>query len=335
MNTGYCCATVTESYMYFNGGNSIVDSVNIRDGLGRPHFSQRRQGATGTAFSTFDSVETDYDSDGRPYLTTVGYAGGGGQSYCSSHGLPANCIPPGTSTTYDALGRPTQVTDAGGGVVTYSYNQNDVLITVAATPGDGTKSKQYEYDALGRLVSVCEVTAGSGSGACGQANPQNGYLTKYTYNTLGNLTSVTQNAQPGGTQQTRSFSYDGLGRMLSETNPETGTTTYVYDSTAGSSCNTAGYSNPGDLIRKVDASGNNSCYYHDALHRLTDVGIVSGSTVSCKRFRYDNSTGVTGSIPAGVSISNPLGHMVEAATDNCSLPITPITDEWFSYSPRV
>src|SRR5260370_42399470 len=42
-----------------------------------------------------------------------------------------------------------------------------------------------------------------------------------------------------------------------------------------------------------------------------------------------------GSIPAGVSISNPLGHMVEAETDNCAWPVTaPITDEWFSYSVR-
>src|SRR5260370_670220 len=39
MNTGYCCGIVSESYMYFNGGNSIVDSVSELDGLGRPHFS--------------------------------------------------------------------------------------------------------------------------------------------------------------------------------------------------------------------------------------------------------------------------------------------------------
>src|SRR5713101_2002027 len=99
--------------------------------------------------------------------------------------------------------------------------------------------------------------------------------------------TVTQNAQAAsGSQQTRSFTYDGLGRMTSETNPETGTTTYVYDSRSG-------YSSPGDLVSKVDANGNNTPYYYDALHRITDMAEVIPNGVVCKRFRYDNSTGMT------------------------------------------
>jgi RHS repeat-associated protein len=347
VSTGYGGATITESNIVFNGGNSIVDSASTRDGLGRPHFSQRRQGATGTALNTFDSVETDYDSDGRPYLTTVGYVGGGTQSYCSSHGMPANCTPPGTRTTYDALGRPLLVTDAGGGTVQSVYVNNDVWVQQQPRNPEGTMpTRQYEYDGLGRLTSVCELVTvtGIGRGTCAQTNPQIGYWTKYSYDTttinsvLYTRMTVTQNAQlnPDAptTQQTRSFTYDGLGRMTSENNPESGTTTYVYDSRSG-------YSSPGDLVLKVDANGNNTPYYYDALHRITDMAEVTPNTpdtpngVVCKRFRYDNSTGVTGSIPSGVSISNPLGHIVEAETDNCAWPVTaPITDEWFSYSAR-
>jgi len=88
----------------------------------------------------------------------------------------------------------------------------------------------------------------------------------------------------------------------------------------------------GDMTKRTDAAGNYICPQYDALHRVTDVGTNSGV---CKRFRFDNSNGVTGTKPAGVTVSNGLGRLAEAETDNCSAwPPTPITDEWFSYSNR-
>ena len=89
-----------------------------------------------------------------------------------------------TALYYDALNRPTQVTDAAGGAVTYAYTFNDVLVTVGPAPaGENTKRRQLEYDALGRLTSVCELTNGTSSwlaGTCGQNTPQTGYWTRYT-----------------------------------------------------------------------------------------------------------------------------------------------------------
>jgi RHS repeat-associated protein len=61
------------------------------------------------------------------------------------------------------------------------------------------------------------------------------------------------------------------------------------------------------------------------------------ATNPCRRFRYDNSTGVLGSVPSGITLANTLGHVVEAETDSCASPITQssiLTDEWFSYSAR-
>jgi YD repeat-containing protein len=125
--------------------------------------------------------------------------------------------------------------------------------------------------------------------------------------------------------------------MTSETNPESGTTTYTYDTSGPSPCN-GGYTANGDLIRVVDASGTNTCNYYDALHRVTDVGVVATNGSTCKRFRYDNTSGVLGTIPSGISVSNVLGRLTEAETDTCaSWPITQssiVTDEWFSYTPR-
>jgi RHS repeat-associated protein len=311
-------------YFYLNNNNSIVAVAHNFDGLGRSSFDQWYQSPSG---QNFDTVSYTYDSSGRPYSTSVPCSVGAG----------SNCPPatPKTTQTYDALNRPLLATDGGGGTTSYSYTQNDVLVTVGQVgpppTGENNKRRQLEYDGLGRLTSVCEITGGSGSGSCGQNSPQTGFWTKYTYDTLGNLTGVTQNAQ--GTAQTRSYNYDALSRLTSETNPESGTRTYSYDTSTG-----CAPSAPGELIKVTDASGNWTCYAHDVLHRLTDVGNGNQSATNpCKRFKYDNSTGVLGSRPSGVSVSNGLGRLVEAETDTCAWPVTQssiLTDEWFSYTAR-
>lgn len=321
-NISYSGQNAVESAMDF--GSSTTDVLTVLDGLGRPELSQKRE-APGS--SSFDTVQTFYDRLGRRYKTSLP---------CVSTAYNG-CLGANTSTTFDALSRPTQVTDSGGGTLTYQYIGNDILETVGPAPsGENTKSKQLQYDALGRVTSVCEVTGASGSGSCGQTNSETGYLTTYTYDALGDLTGVSQDFGV----QTRYYVYDGLGRMTSETNPESGTTTYTYDTTP-SACWSPGDSQPGNLTASQDAAGNLTCDYHDALHRLTTVGVATGpynwttGRSVCKRFLYDNTTGVTGSLPNGVTTNNPYGHLVEAETDNCSAwPPTPITDEWFSYDAR-
>jgi RHS repeat-associated protein len=314
---------ITQS-LTFNGNQSIAYTGTGFDGLGRP-IEQSHLQAPGA--STWDQVTQSYDSNGRPWKTSAP---------CVTTGS-WTCPVTAQTTAYDALNRPLLTTDGGGGTVSYSYSQNDVLVTVGQIgpppTGESNKRRQLEYDALGRLTSVCEITGASGSGSCGQNSPQTGFWTKYTYDPLGNLTVVTQNAQ--GTAQPRNYSYDFLSRLTAETNPESGTTTYVYDFSGSSFC--GGYTSNGDLVRKVDAIGTSTCDFYDSLHRLTDVGTTRGSVDSCKRFRYDNTSGVLGIRPTGVSVSNVLGRLTEAETDTCAWPITQssiITDEWFSYTAR-
>lgn len=289
------------------------------DGYGRVHLSQRQQGV---GLNSYDSSQTNYDTFGRPYQVTVPYVGTAGQTTSST---------PTTATTYDALNRPTQTTDAGGGYLSYIYNQNDVLQTLGPAPaGENTKRKQLEYDALGRLTSVCEVTQGSGYVSCSQTSPQNGYMTTYAYswNNGYNQVVVTQNAQ-SASPQTRTYLYDLLGRLASETNPESGTTTYTYDSVAASYCATPSvYSSPGDLVASADANGNHVCRYYDPLHRLTDVGNNRQSATNpAKRFRYDTASNGYIAKPAGVTLNNVEGRLMEVETDFGST----LTDEWFSY----
>ena len=187
-------------------------------------------------------------------------------------------------------------------------------------PVSAPKQKQFEYDSLGRLTSVCEVTTLTGGGTCGQTTTATGYWTKYTYDAIGDLTGVTQNAQ-SSSAQSRTYAYDDLGRMTSESNPESGTTSYTYD--ADSSCGTS----KGDLVKKVDAVGNTTCYTYDALHRSTNItysGPYSSSTPN-KYFVYDAAT------VNGVVMSYVKARMAEAYTATCST-CTKITDIGLSYS---
>jgi RHS repeat-associated protein len=311
--TNFTYTEQTSAEAALNFSSSTSDILGNVDSLGRTHVSQVREAPGST---TYDSVETDYDSMGRPSKTSLPYSGSAGQTDSSA---------PGTSTTYDALSRKYQVTDSAGRTVTFAYTQNDTYRTVGPAPtGENTKRKQSEYDALGRLTSVCEITSATGSGTCGQTSTATGYWTTYTYDLLNDVTGVTQNAQSTGSKQTRTYIYDDLKRMTSETNPESGTTTYTYDTDA--SCGTS----KGDLVKKIDAVGDTICYAYDLLHRPTSITVSSGtyaSSTPIKKFVYDSAT------VNGVAMSNVKRRLAEAytCTGSCTLKIT---DLGFSYTVR-
>jgi RHS repeat-associated protein len=303
-----------ETVMSFNSGASVVDKLITTDGMGRQIISQTRQGPTA---ANFDTVSTTYDIDGRVASVSV--------PCVKTASLPCPTTPA-TTTTYDGLSRPQLVTDAGGGTTTYGYSANDVSVTIGPGP---TSQRQMEYDSLGRLTSVCEVTANTlwPPGTCAQKTPLTGYWTKYTYNSPVNSMTMTQNAQ-GSPMQTRSYAYDGVGRLTSETNPEWNSlaTTYTYDTDT-----TCGTSN-GDLVKKLDPAGNVTCTTFDGLHRPTGSTYPSGpnaSLTAAKYFQYDNQYfGSTG--------TNIKGRLVAAAT--CQSPTScagnSVVLEEFGYSAR-
>ena len=322
LSAGACPSTPSstqiETYLNFNSGNSTADSLTTLDGLGRVHIQQTRQSPSS---SNFDSVETDYDALGRVSRVSVPYVGTAAQA-CSS------CAA--TSTTYDALSRPSQITDGGEGTTAYTYSpgSTDTLIAIGPAPsGENLKQRQLEYDGLGRLTSVCELTSLlPGNGNCAQNTSQTGYLTQYTYDALGNLLTVTQDAQASsGSQQARSYVYDAWGRLTSETNPETAQIAVNYTYDYSSSCASTSY---GDLVKRVDAIGNITCYAYDALHRPVSISYTTtGQTVTTptKYFVYDTAT------VNNQTMQYAKTRLAEAYTGPSSAKIT---DEGFSYTKR-
>jgi len=310
------------SGLYFNNPNSVAGRAQYKDALGRTYVDQVAQSPTST---TADSVSYTYDVMGRLYS----------KSMPCSVGYTGTCSTPQTTQTYDALNRPLVTTDGGNGTLSYTYNQNDVLLATGPAPAaENLKQKQLEYDALGRLTSVCEVTQGAGYVACNQSHAANGYMTTYAYDSYNgyNRVTVTQNAQTSATQ-TRTYLHDLVGRLVSETNPESGTTQHIYDSSSGQ-CAAWGYTTPypGDLVEQDDANGNASCYLYDGLHRLLATYHFGPNTTPSNHFVYDAAS------VNGTNMSNAKGRLAEAFTcvagaSNCA-GSNLLTDEDFSYSAR-
>jgi len=312
-------SNTSSATMIFNGGASVSGSLTTYDSLGRAII---QQAPTSPSLSTYNSVQTSYDSNGRSWCQSIPYI-----ASASGKGTgPFSC------TTYDPLNRTTLFTDTGGGTVAYSYNENDTLVNQGPAPsGENTKRRQLEYNGAGWLTSVCEVTSLSGSGSCGQHTAQTGYLTRYTYNGAGNLLTANQNAQSGSTQ-TRSLTYDGLGRKISELIPEWtnsttsgGTGAYTYDSDASGACSG---SYPGDLVKSVDNAGNVTCFTYDGLHRVLTSNVVSGPYASVtpqNNYVYDAATSVS-------AVQNAKGSLAEAYT-NFVGSTTKLTDVFFSNYP--
>jgi RHS repeat-associated protein len=311
---------VSSTYTYGTLSDEIktgtyIDVASTIDGYGRPILAQTRQSSTSTYW---DTTTTTYDLSGRPYSVSIPCAATLGQG----------CSTLFSTQTYDFLGRPL-VSTKGNQTVTSSYYTSTsslaagVLTTLGPAPtGENSKKNQIEYDALGRVKSVCEILASGGS-SCGQGQTASGYVTTYAYSSFagGTQLTITQGVQ------SRVFKYDALHRLTYESNPETGVTQYFYD-TATTDCGSA--SSKGDLTEKKYNSGAFVCYSYDSKHRVLSHKNNVDSTRAC--FVYDTVT----SPPSGVTILNPVGNRVNAYTTTSATcnRTSLVTDEWFSYSPQ-
>ena len=173
--------------------------------------------------------------------------------------------------TYDALSRPATTQMPDGSTVQSFYNETARPSVASSLAGETLRAvdawgreRWSRNDALGRLVEVVEPDP-NGNGTVAS----NGLVTTYTYNTLGDLTGVTQGSQ------TRSFKYDSLGRLKAQRLAEAGATlndagTYVG---SGSWSNVFTYDDRSNLTSRTDARGVKTVYNYnsDPLNRLQSV----------------------------------------------------------------
>jgi RHS repeat-associated protein len=243
-----------------------VDAYQYLDGMGRPTRSFLNLGN-----ANFNTTDTEYDNMGRAFRVSNPYFSSGPGSAVNPSGLW-------TTSAFDGLGQVISVTTPDTAAVTTSYSGNTVTVTDQAG-----KKRRSLTDALGRLIRVDEPDIN------GNLDDQNGaplQSTYYSYDVLDNLTQVSQGVQ------TRTFVYDSLKRLISATNPESGTISYQYD-------------NNGNLTQKTDARGVITTFAYDALNRPTTRSYSDGTpTVT---YKYDSATygrGRLASVSSSVSTTN-------------------------------
>lgn len=219
-----------------------ISATQAFDGLGRPNRS-----FLFVAAGSYSTSDTQYDSLGRVFRVSNPYF---------STGLGSAINPSGAWTTnaYDALSRVVSVTTSDSAVFKTAYSGNRVLVADQNTSDASRHKRISQSDALGRIEAIWEVTAPDPDTESisfpGWSDVTAGYRTSYEYDTLGNLTKVTQGNQPS-----RIFAYDSMKRLVSATTPESGVTNYQYD-------------NQGNLKVKTDARNVSTHYDYDGLNRV-------------------------------------------------------------------
>ncbi len=280
-------ATVLDVYTALTSSITRHDET-VLDGLGRV-ITQKLLDSGGSVIS---EVDTTYDALGRVWKVS------------NPHSSTSGPTDGTTQYNYDALNRPTAVIMPDNSTTSSSYSGNCVTVT-----DPGGKGRKLCMGALGWTTQAFE-------------DPNNlNYQTTYSYNPLGNLTGVSQGSQ------TRSYSYDGLGRLTQATTPESGTTNYSYY-TSGGPCS-------GDAnapCSRTDARSITTTYaYLDPLNRLT--GKTYSDSTPPASFFYDRAPS---SWPAwsGVTFSNALGRLTVACTgSNSGTCSSPQTAAVYSYDP--
>lgn len=277
---------------------SVVTSY-VYDGYGRVTQAQLAWPNQTTLYR-----DITYDWTGRQSTTSTPYLTSADQTY----GL--------TTYTYDALGRLTRLTNPDSTALTASYVGTSVAAYDEGLSVNGVSKalgRISQFDALGRIISICELATASQQGVgaanvtpntnCDSNIPGKGFVTTYTYDGLDNLTSVVQ----GGTN--RYMYYNALSQLVGVYDPEKGAamtgsmpcgsipalanTAWCYDANGNIASKTSIAPNPqpsnGGISYLYTAT-----YSYDKLNRLTSVSYADANPnnyahpTPTRQFIYDS-----------------------------------------------
>jgi RHS repeat-associated protein len=227
---------------------------------------------------------------------------------------------------YDAVGNLTSKTDRKNQAITYTYDQLNRL-TQKSYP-DST-AVNYTYDHDSRLTQVTDPTG----------------TYQFTFDNMGRLTNTTTSyAFLTGRNFTTSYAYDAASNRTGFTDPESGSTSYVYDTLNRLQTLTppAAFTATGNFGFSYDAlsrrtqmtrpNGLKSVYAYDNLSRLQSVLHQSGSTtLDGAAYAVDNAGNRTSRTP------QPSGTASNYAYDNIyqltGVTQSATTTESYTYDP--
>ncbi len=149
--------------------------------------------------------------------------------------------------TYDALGRITSTTTAGGRHTTTRHGGDGGRLISDVTPPNGAgHARRTARSVFGWVTSVAQVWDGCEGGWC---------TTAFGVDGLGRVTSVREPTGEGVGGAVTTTRYDGLGRVLEMEDPDRGTIRSTYDAN-------------GNKVLEIDGNGDAIVYAYDGLDRL-------------------------------------------------------------------
>ena len=212
-------------------------------------------------------------------------------------------------------GNPSSVTYAAGTSVAetydYAYDPETSLVTSVTDPL--TRTTAYTYDGLGNVTSITQLSGTSSS-----------VKTSFTYNSLSRTTSLIDPLN-----HTSSFSYDSRGNLLNATDPLGDSKGFSYNSegqltstTDGiGNTTTLGYTGP-DLATITDPLGRTINFVSDGAGRILSGTDALGHVTA---YSYNALNQV-------MSITNPLGGVTSFGYDTNG-NLTSITDPRNTMNP--
>lgn len=245
------------------------------DVLGRPvlaitqSFDGNDAGKLFTAMCSYRDAHDRPKYQSEPFFLNVAAGTDGSPTLPTSAASPCASAGYATTTNYDVLGRVVSVTNPDGGEVKRQYTGLDT---------DTENPRHYVWSE--RKNGLGEVVRTQDPVVSGDASV--GLFVDTTYDAAGNVLSVSRDAQHNGmvsstTKIVTSFTYDALGRKKTQTDPDSGTTTFNYNAT-------------GDLIRQVDAKGQALQQSFDALgRRWQRIANGADGNVLTDTWTYDTS----------------------------------------------
>jgi len=281
-------------------------SVITYDALGRPYqtYNPTRCSppTTNCGESTWGYTTAAYDAIGRATKVTLQDGSVTSALYTNNTVTATDPASKKRQSTFDALGRLTQVTEDPGGlgyVTTYGY---DALSNLTNVTQNSSPQRTFTYDALSRLV--CESNPEIQIATC--PNPDNGSYTagtiRYGYDNGGNLATRQAPApnQTGSATVTTTYSWDALHRLSQKSYSDgtTPTSNYYYDQQAPWGWNLSNYI--GRLTTESTSNGTANLYNYDSMGRPTIYEACTplncSGTSYAVQFSYDLAGNVT-SIP--------------------------------------
>lgn len=231
--------------------------------------------------TTFHQLTSEVDELGRTTLLDLDPANGNTLRFTRVVGPVGGTDDVVTSYTYTSFGLIDTIVDPLGNVTDNEYNAQGRLTSITFAKGTTQQStSSLEYDAAGNVTATIDgnghrtqfaydarnrltrITAPDPDGA----GPLSAPVTQYTYDSVGNLLTVTD-----ALGQMTTNTYDSLDRLISQSDSQNHVSRIEYDKS-------------GNPISIVDPQGKSQTIRYDARNRAIGVIDAAGGLTS---FTYD------------------------------------------------